>query len=559
MILTSFDRSKFYGNKADFGEKTANLGLGLLRIGFGKTVRIENISGNPDAFVFTEKTYSTFSKVAAVALFIFALPVTLIFAGVGSLCLALSKSRIDVLNIYNNRCQKPEQPLSNQKIKAPSFTPEEIQAAITIQKHIRGHLSRKAHLPNGLYAKYSAQCKMVKSGTKMPEAQTGNTRVYLPAEMPDVVLKLSGRKKAKTRFHQMQHVRSLLRSEKSSHLVIPRANLCEDFLVEQRLPITVDKFYNMALYLSEPNLFDEAVRELTRVFSKVYLSDLLQRGRLPIGDIPGVKDHVRYDNLPLYVEEENGKKVGKIGLIDLEHMRDSPAPEGLETLARIFPLHVDLILNEAAKLQMEVDKDAVLAAAERGKKFLRVGYSDHLEWLKKKNISDASFKPFKLSKARKNELIHSIKEDLLKQNSGINELYVKMEYGGDPPKNFFGKNPEKSAGVLAKGILPIALKKITSALEKHGNKHSGKKLSDTELVNLRSPLIEWDKIYNGIFLFMIAYKKKDTDFSKVEFDTLRRVAIQSAFVLLEELAKGGEICSFDRGYCTSGTECWIRY
>lgn len=155
----------------------------------------------------------------------------------------------------------------------------------------------------------------------IPQAQGGSTRVYLPKEMPEVVLKSSGRTEAIKRFHQMQEVRSILDSQNSSHLIIPKVNLCQEFLIEQRLPINADSYYNMGLYLSQPELFDEAVRELTRLFSRIYLSDLVNWQINPLRNIEGVEDFVRYDNLPMYVIEENGKKKGKIGLIDLEHTR----------------------------------------------------------------------------------------------------------------------------------------------------------------------------------------------------------------------------------------------
>ena len=89
--------------------------------------------------------------------------------------------------------------------------------------------------------------------------------------MPEVVLKNSGRHIAVKRFHQMQKVRKILEAQGSTHLVIPKANLCQEFFVEQRLPINTDSLYNMGLYLAHSNFFDDAVREMTRLYSKVYI------------------------------------------------------------------------------------------------------------------------------------------------------------------------------------------------------------------------------------------------------------------------------------------------
>ena len=126
----------------------------------------------------------------------------------------------------------------------------------------------------------------------------------------------------------------------------------------------------------------------------------------PLGNIAGVGDFVRYDNLPMYIVEEDGRRVGKIGLIDLEHMQEGPSSQGLETLVRIFPFHLDVIINEAKKLRMKVDEVSLEASAEKGRKYLQVGFIDHLKWLQQKGISTlVPPQPFQVSSKRKEELL----------------------------------------------------------------------------------------------------------------------------------------------------------
>lgn len=356
------------------------------------------------------------------------LPVTALLAGIGCIGTACSNSRSQILDLYNqnkqvqtkdNKKNKSQEIQEKTDIKVDKFsldgnnqhiptvpthsdTPED-KAAITIQKHIRGYLARRPLLPSNLFPQYHTQCQKAEGpeSSSMPQADKGETRVYLPKEMPEVVLKSSGKQAAVKRFHQMQDVRSILDSQNSSHLVIPKASLCGNFLVEQRLPINVDSYHNMELYLSQPQLFNEAVREMTRLFSKVYLSDLVGYQYDPLGHIADVGDFVRYDNLPLFIEDSNGKKVGKIGLIDLEHMQNGSTSNSLETLARIFPLHLDIIKEEAKNLHMKINNNSLEAAAARGEKYLQVGFTDHLEWLKHKGIStEVSPQPFEIGLER---------------------------------------------------------------------------------------------------------------------------------------------------------------
>ncbi len=241
-----------------------------------------------------------------------------------------------------------------------------IESAITIQRHVRGHLARKPFLPHRLlYRDYSALCEKAKGpeSHSMPRALGGRTKVYLPIEMPEIALKDLGQKKAIQRFHQMREVRSVLDSQKSSHLVIPKAKLCGDFLIEQRLPIKGTIYHNLRLYNSQPEIFDGAVRDMVRLFSKMYLSGLIDKGRYKI----------RYDNLPFYVEKRGGKEEVLIGLIDLERIRSELPNHRLEVLAIIFPFHLDLIKKEAQDLGMTVDDALLDIACQIGKSFLLKG------------------------------------------------------------------------------------------------------------------------------------------------------------------------------------------
>jgi hypothetical protein len=395
----------------------------------------------------------------------------------------------------------------------------------------------------------------------IPRADNGKTRVYLPKEFPAVVLKHSGRDAALKRFQQMQTVRAILDKQKSSHLVIPNAKIYKDFLVEERLPINVDYYHNMELYLSQTQLFDDAVHELTRLFSKIYIGDLVDYQRHPLGHINGVEDQVRYDNLPMYITEKNGKKEGKIGLIDLEHMEDKSQSYGLEKLARIFPLHLDIIKNEAKKLKMEINQDLLDAAAERGKKYLHVGFIDHLTWLEKKGISTPiSHQPFQINSQREPELTMLLQKELLKINEGINDLFTRKGYLEKPQKDFFTHNPEEAAKELATGVAPLIMSNIKAQIDKQQNKQLSKLLEQnitkSQLVHLRSPVIKRSELYRGVDRLITQHKRVQVTYPYEERD----VAEQLLYIVLEELVKSGEIFYFDPAYYTGGHDlCWIRY
>jgi hypothetical protein len=449
-----------------------------------------------------------------------------------------------------------------------SKSEENNAAAITIQKYFRGYLGRKATLPLNLYTRYKAECKKVMGpeSKSIPRAKGGKTRVYLPQNMPDVVLKYSRRAEAKIRFKKMQIVRSILRSQNSQHLIIPKANLCGEFLVEQRLPINVDIYHNMGLYLSHPKHFNDAVRELTRLFSKVYLSDLVSYQRIPLSNSKGVYDYIRYDNLPLYLVEEGGKKVGKIGLIDLEHIKEEPDAEGLATLVRIFPLHLDIIKEEAALLKMEVNNFLLEDAATNGRIYLKVGFEDFLMWLKAKGIAEPGicFKDFEVSSQRVEELTALIAKELLKLNEGINDYAKKTGYTDKSAKDFFVGDPENIAKELAKEITPLIIEGIKTALKEHKEielkEIKVEEITESGLVSLRSTIFKREKIFIKVIDLILSSSEK-INHKKFKYLDLEvgDIGNQLTHIMMTELVKGGEIYYFDPVYSAGNGLCSIRY
>lgn len=411
-------------------------------------------------------------------------------------------------------------------------------AATTIQKYFRGHLARKAHLKRSkqapdavLYKTYAMQCQKT---TTFPRALGGKTPVYLPKDMPSVILKRSGRREAIARFHQMQQVRSVLSKQNTTHLKIPRANLCQNFLVEERLPIRASSIHNMGVYALQPELFDEAVREMTRFFSVLHLGDLIGRDRGWFGDIEGINDQVRYDNLPLYIVEKNGKKEGMIGLIDLEQSGDGPSPDALAELARIFPYHVDVIQDEARRLNLPIDEQAIKSAADKGKKYLDVAFNEHRQWLEKKKVSTLrNSQAFSVGPQTTEKLVERVKKELLFIHP---ELKVTQE---DELAN------------LVEEIINLMKSRMDTAQQERHDIADGE-LSSCELVDMRNV---------GILLFPLTTSisellAKNTNIQEISLDTNVDVERRLISAILDELEKSADIF---RGVICKDNTILIKY
>jgi hypothetical protein len=440
------------------------------------------------------------------------------------------------------------------------------EAAIVIQKYFRGYVVRQAHLANSSYSFYTKEiAKLNNPNFVMSKAETGKTDVYFPLGLPKIVLKKSGREKAITRFSQMQFVRTILRSQGSFCLTIPKAALCGEFLVEERLPILVDQVCNMGIYVSEPHLFTQVVLEITRLFSKVHLDGLVSPQKHGLNSIVG--DCIRYDNFPLYIEEKEGKREGKVGLIDLEHIEDRPNIRdfsgGLATIARIFPYHIECVIQEAIALDIPINPISLRKRAEEGRKFLEEGYIVHRDWLRKKGISRENVEElFVLGKERVNLMIQSIGEELLKLNRGENEILPK-KYENYPPflGGFLSEDLEKGIRTLSEHLLPIFIRRIENQIRQEQSDflrslNRGAVL-EHEMVASRSLSFDRKEIYKEIAEILRCIAKNDSD----EFyQDMREVADQLLYVFLDQLVKGGEIFSFDHGFHSGESEFgWIRF
>lgn len=223
--------------------------------------------------------------------------------------------------------------------------------------------------------------------TNLTRSAYGDTEVYLSK---DVVLKKSQDKNWK-RFLQMKNARDLCEKNDYKNLVIPKAKVYKNFIVEEKLPIAMKDHWEkeqIGFYTQNRDKFTAVVKEFTGFLYQSTLSDIV-RYSVPFyyeGAIVG-----RYDNVPLYLEEDQGK----IGLIDLETFKPKNDFSESESYAKcksavcLFPYHFDEIIETAKKFdpditkyrkELEKHRDVTLQAFEKI-------YEKHVHFLIENGIS----------------------------------------------------------------------------------------------------------------------------------------------------------------------------
>lgn len=451
------------------------------------------------------------------------------------------------LTTYFNCFNKDVNPPSQASLAKENLAAKEMFAK-RIQQCFRDYVEKKGGLSQPSYDEYR---KLIKVTASMERAEGGVTHVFIPRSHPAIVLKKSGEKEAIKRFEQMEQVRSVLSGQKSSHLTVPQGAVLQEFMIEEKLPIQADRFHNMGLYIKDPCLFDEAIRELARMFSKLVLGDLVSPQNHPSSNIVG--DVVRWDNLPLYIEEKEGVKIGKIGFVDLEHISkatEESSARSYETLARIFPYHLPLLLEESKKLGLQVNEEAMKKQAARGEKYLNISFVTHAIWMKVNaapSVENLALNPVQLSK-----IAGRIEKELLMISRGRLPILDKKYHCGDfcevSPgfKEKIGDHSQEAARNLTAVLLSSLSKEVSQEILKLSKDPSRPEMS------LRSLCLRRKELYLDVANCL------ESDYS---FGTnSREAADQLLFALFEELAEEGILFSFDHGFNTGGHEqCWIRF
>lgn len=447
---------------------------------------------------------------------------------------------------------------SNESTPHGKFYDKE-SSAKRIQQCFRTYVQKKGGLSQPSYDEYR---QLIRQTEDMDKAEGGNTQVSLPRSRPDIVLKKSGRENAIKRFEQMEQVRGVLSKQKSSHLTVPQGAVVDDFVIEGKLPIQADRFYNMGLYIQNPTLFDEAVRELARMFSELVLTDIVSPQYHPSSNIVG--DVVRHDNLPLYIEEKDGVKKGKIGFVDLEHIANRKkfdrSSRGYIDLARIFPFQLSILLEEAKKNGLPIDENAMNKAAEKGGKYLHEAYVIHDIWIREStrpsmldlnlNLSPSQFD--KIAEQLQKELVSMLEtggtghiEFLIKKYNSSS--FLSSDYFSQKFREIIHNNGKEVAADLTR----ILLNDISEQLSEEIRCLS--KNPERPEISLRSLSLQRRDLYNQTEECLKSRyflgKRASSD-----------VADQLLCLVFDELVKEKILFSFDPGFRSAGHEIfWVRF
>ena len=290
-------------------------------------------------------------------------------------------------------------------------------SAVRIQRIARGFLARRelgfrrrCVLPMEVFEEARSFVDMTSDYTGIPIAPAGLTRVYFPPEItPPVVLKMSG-PDSSPRVDQMMAMRKVSEKHGLGHLVIPKARVHGDCIIEERLPLgDVMIRGQLGLYRHYRAEFTPAIQDLTRFAFHVSIEDMDSGKGRERSYFSGIVP--RYDNFPLYIDRSGKEPRFRIGLIDLEECMISSFEGGgnslfegggnslfegggnsldrILPLIALFPHHLDEIMEVAKEFDPNVERYRKVLEQRRDcmMKGAQSLYVNHSEFLRKNGIT----------------------------------------------------------------------------------------------------------------------------------------------------------------------------
>lgn len=421
------------------------------------------------------------------------------------------------------------------------------KAVVTLQRVIRSHCERvrveqriKPLISHALLEKAKTYIDNPSSLNNVRKAPSGKTTVYLLNDLP-IVLKASGSPANQNRFNQMQQARKLCEQNNYQHLVIPKARLYKDFIVESRLPIKMlGTKRQMGLYSENRAAFTGVVKEFTGFLCQSSFYDIVGGSYDPYG-VLSKTPLGRYDNIALYLEGDQGK----IGLIDLERFEPNCKKWQKEwcffkcrDAVHLFPYHLDDIMAVARNFDPNIEqyRNVLVQQRDEALKRFKIAYEDHRDFAIKKKISFDNPLAFeKLSPEREAQLKKVIEADLRRRNAY---------------NHILGDKPEDTLVSFNKKALPVILNAVYNLINKQ-LKYNFKDCQDEGPISSYIQLLSLRTI---IFDYTHRQFENETSSSiemlKIQKSMKRSFLNELLVLILKEFEKGKEIAYFnpDFGY-----------
>lgn len=378
--------------------------------------------------------------------------------------------------------------------------------------------------------KYTDDSVKLASAPHAPHGANAD-KIYMPQDLP-IVIRVCKNERDFSRFPKMTQARTICSEEnKFHHLVVPKARLQGNFIIEERVPSKdATTIKGMAFYYENREFYTEAVKEFTSFLCYGYLDDIVGGNKHKLNYL-GLAQVPRFDNLLLYAAEDDLEKLCKIGIIDIETFRlNSSKPSdwnvyyALSSSVQLFPYHFEVIID-TGKTFCDVPQEAVealRAESLKSKQLYKIVCEDNLSFYQRHQIT------------LENQILVSITLERREELKKLMGSFLHKMHDRGFNQDCLNGNPDEIVHYFQDKLFPKMITSIETRFSKISS-FSAPSISLGELIERRA-------VFNGFTSGLAQRLENDEvklikEIFKDDFPPTFRIFEK----ILKELVKGGEL------------------
>lgn len=373
-MFISFDKSHLKEcYKPDALEQIGNFLRFPVNRGIGSRIKITPLKTGH--FFFSEKIISLCKRIACIALCILLAPFCLLATFIGTIAYTLSNSYQGTRALF----------LRHQKmcVEVENATKGNIKEILLLQRNFRKVLEKKRiadaekqqifqgkEKPLVTVRKIAGECFI--NEAKLKTAQKicddiekrlftttddiertfkNGTIVYTSKRCPGIEIREIGNKGPEILRNQ-EEIRKIITQQKLQHLTLPPISIYKQFAIQE-----VGGYHkgldSLIFYQKDPQKFDAAIIDLLKLFSIGYIPKLFETPKNLLEDLCYNKLLLQKASLVEKVHTYKRKSSDDtrcLAIVDFDSFVARPLPDLVEKMVALFPLHKELIYQNAALL-----------------------------------------------------------------------------------------------------------------------------------------------------------------------------------------------------------------
>lgn len=373
-MFISFDKSHLKEcYKPDTLEQIGNFLRFPVNRGIGSRIKITPLKTGH--FFFSEKIISLCKRIACIALCILLAPFCLLATFVGTIAYTLSNSYqgtralflrhqkmcVEVENAMKGNTKEITQLQRNfrkvlEKKRIADAEKQQIfqgkeKPLVTVQKIAGERFINEAKLKIAQTICDAIEKRLFTTTDDIERTFKNGTIVYTSKRCPGIEIREIGNKGPEILRNQ-EEIRKIITQQKLQHLTLPPLSVYKQFAIQE-----VGGYHkgldSLIFYQKDPQKFDAAIIDLLKLFSIGYIPKLFETPKNLLEDLCYNKLLLQKASLVEKVHTYKRKSSDDtrcLAIVDFDSFVARPLPDLVEKMVALFPLHKELIYQNAALL-----------------------------------------------------------------------------------------------------------------------------------------------------------------------------------------------------------------